>query len=224
MVSLVPLTGWSKQISLAQITFVGAGAFAFLQWAPVSRHHRRPRSSRRCSRSRSAWPWRCPALRLQGLYLALGVDGVRADGRHPVLPATRDPRLRRQADPVVEHPRVRLQPAVRLPRHRLRPGRRHPALHHCRARRRRRARRVAAQEPVRPAAHRAGRQPGRVRDPRRSTRSPPSSVVFVHLGRHRGVRRRAARHLPGHRHRAGLRDARRVSPTCCSSSWAASRS
>ena len=34
MVSLIPLTGWSKQISLAQITFVGAGAFAFLQWAP----------------------------------------------------------------------------------------------------------------------------------------------------------------------------------------------
>ncbi len=34
MVSMVPLTGWSKQISLAQITFVGAGAFAYLEWAP----------------------------------------------------------------------------------------------------------------------------------------------------------------------------------------------
>ena len=72
MLSLVPLTGWSKQISLAQITFVGAGAFAFLRvGARALGTHRRPRSSRRCSRCRSAWPWRCPALRLQGLYLAL---------------------------------------------------------------------------------------------------------------------------------------------------------
>ncbi len=34
MVSLVPLTGWANQISLAQITLVGCGAFAFVQWDP----------------------------------------------------------------------------------------------------------------------------------------------------------------------------------------------
>src|SRR2546430_8975939 len=34
MLSLVPLTGWAGQVSLAQITFAGAGAFAMYQWAP----------------------------------------------------------------------------------------------------------------------------------------------------------------------------------------------
>ncbi len=32
MLSLVPLTGWANQISLAQITLVGCGAFALVQW------------------------------------------------------------------------------------------------------------------------------------------------------------------------------------------------
>ena len=70
MVSLVPLTGWSKQISLAQITFVGAGAFAFLEWAPhlgsilgllVAAAFAVP----------FGVAMALPALRLQGLYLAL---------------------------------------------------------------------------------------------------------------------------------------------------------
>ena len=91
--------------------------------------------------------------------------GLRADGGDPVLPATRDPRVRRQADPLAQHPRLRLQQAVHVPRHRLRPGRRHDALHRRRAGRRRCARRLAAQERVRPPAHRAGRQPGRVARP-----------------------------------------------------------
>src|SRR4029079_5753006 len=33
MLSLVPLTGWAGQISLAQITFVGVGAFAMAEVA-----------------------------------------------------------------------------------------------------------------------------------------------------------------------------------------------
>ena len=70
MVSLVPLTGWSKQISLAQITFVGAGAFAFLQWAPSL-----GTIGGLAVASLFAIPFgvamALPALRLQGLYLAL---------------------------------------------------------------------------------------------------------------------------------------------------------
>jgi branched-chain amino acid transport system permease protein len=70
MVSLVPLTGWSKQISLAQITFVGAGAFAFLQWAPSL-----GTIGGLVVASLFAVPFgvamALPALRLQGLYLAL---------------------------------------------------------------------------------------------------------------------------------------------------------
>ena len=98
MVSLVPLTGWSKQISLAQITFVGAGAFAYLQWAPDL-----GTSAASSVASLFAVPFgvamALPALRLQGLYLALASMAFAADGRDPVLPATRDPRVRRQADP-----------------------------------------------------------------------------------------------------------------------------
>jgi branched-chain amino acid transport system permease protein len=70
MVSLVPLTGWSKQISLAQITFVGAGAFAFLQWAPDL-----GTIGGLAIAAAFAIPFgvamAMPALRLQGLYLAL---------------------------------------------------------------------------------------------------------------------------------------------------------
>ena len=32
MMSLVPLTGWANQISLAQITLAGCGAFALAEW------------------------------------------------------------------------------------------------------------------------------------------------------------------------------------------------
>lgn len=69
MLSLVPLTGWAGQVSFAQITFAGVGAFAMFQWAGTGS------------------PWgllfaallavpfgvlvALPALRLQGLYLAL---------------------------------------------------------------------------------------------------------------------------------------------------------
>ncbi len=70
MLSLVPLTGWSRQISLAQITFAGAGAFAYLEWARdfgtigglfVAALFAVP----------FGVAMALPALRLQGLYLAL---------------------------------------------------------------------------------------------------------------------------------------------------------
>jgi len=70
MVSLVPLTGWSRQISLAQITFAGAGAFAYLQWAPDVGS-----VGGLLLAAAFALPFgmlmALPALRLQGLYLAL---------------------------------------------------------------------------------------------------------------------------------------------------------
>jgi branched-chain amino acid transport system permease protein len=70
MVSLVPLTGWAGQISLAQITFAGAGAFAFAEWAP----HLGTVGGLLVAAA-FAVPFgilmALPALRLQGLYLAL---------------------------------------------------------------------------------------------------------------------------------------------------------
>ncbi len=70
LLSFVPLTGWTKQISLGQITFVGVGAFAFCAWGPhlggigallVAAGLAIPFGALMC----------LPALRLQGLYLAL---------------------------------------------------------------------------------------------------------------------------------------------------------
>jgi branched-chain amino acid transport system permease protein len=70
MVSMVPLTGWSKQISLAQITFAGAGAFAYLEWSHVWGS-----VGGLFVAALFAIPFgvamALPALRLQGLYLAL---------------------------------------------------------------------------------------------------------------------------------------------------------
>jgi branched-chain amino acid transport system permease protein len=70
MASMIPLTGWSKQVSLAQITFVGAGAFGYLQWAPSLGTF-----GGLAVASLFAVPFgvamALPALRLQGLYLAL---------------------------------------------------------------------------------------------------------------------------------------------------------
>ncbi len=70
MLSLVPLTGWAGQISLAQITFAGAGAFAFAEWGP----HLGTTGGLLVA-ALFALPFglliALPALRLQGLYLAL---------------------------------------------------------------------------------------------------------------------------------------------------------
>ena len=145
---------------------------------PFPRHHRR---------SRRRLAVRDPVRRGHGAAGAApagplpraGVDGVRADGRDPLLPATGDPRLRRQTDPGVEHPRVRFQPAVPLPRHRLRPGRRHPAVLS--------PPRSASSACSSSGCTRAGSAGGSPRwatarrraPPSGSTRSPPSSIVFV---------------------------------------------
>ena len=176
MVSLVPLTGWSKQISLAQITFVGAGAFAYLQWSPDLGSIGSACSSRPLFAMPFGVAMALPALRLQGLYLALASMAFAQMAAILFFPQPEI--LGFDGKPIgpIEHLRLRLQPAVRLPRHPLRPGRRHAVLHHGRARRRRCARGVVAQEPVRAPPHRAGRQPGRVRHARRSTRSSPSSA------------------------------------------------
>jgi branched-subunit amino acid ABC-type transport system permease component len=71
MLSLVPLTGWTGQVSFAQITFAGAGAFAMYQWAPFGSGS----PVALLLATAFAVPFgilMClPALRLQGLYLAL---------------------------------------------------------------------------------------------------------------------------------------------------------
>ena len=69
MLSLVPLTGWANQISLAQITLVGCGAFAFVEWGfngnvlglVVAAAFAVPIGLIMAG----------PAIRLQGIYLAL---------------------------------------------------------------------------------------------------------------------------------------------------------
>ena len=76
MLSLVPLTGWAGQISLAQITFVGVGAFAMAQVAGQAGDWFHPGSPLGLVAAAAlAVPFgvlmALPALRLQGLYLAL---------------------------------------------------------------------------------------------------------------------------------------------------------
>ena len=70
MLSLVPLTGWAGQISLAQITFAGAGAFAYVEWGSGL-----GTIGGLLVGALFAVPFgvmmALPALRLQGLYLAL---------------------------------------------------------------------------------------------------------------------------------------------------------
>jgi len=69
MLSLVPLTGWANQISLAQITLVGVGAFALVEWGfngnvlslLIAAAIAVPAGIVMAG----------PALRLQGIYLAL---------------------------------------------------------------------------------------------------------------------------------------------------------
>ena len=70
MLSMVPLTGWSGQISLAQITFVGAGTFAIFKWGPELGS-----ATGLLVAALFTIPFgvlmALPALRLKGLYLAL---------------------------------------------------------------------------------------------------------------------------------------------------------
>jgi branched-chain amino acid transport system permease protein len=79
MLSLVPLTGWSGQISLGQVVFVGVGAFVFAQggaWTPfghLTDFNGNPLGL--LVAAVCAVPFglliALPAVRLQGLYLAL---------------------------------------------------------------------------------------------------------------------------------------------------------
>jgi branched-chain amino acid transport system permease protein len=76
MLSLVPLTGWAGQISLAQITFVGVGAYAMAEVAGDARSWLGPGNPLGLLVAAAvAVPFgvlmALPALRLQGLYLAL---------------------------------------------------------------------------------------------------------------------------------------------------------
>jgi branched-subunit amino acid ABC-type transport system permease component len=76
MLSLIPLTGWAGQISLAQITFVGVGAYAMAEVAGTSSSWFNPGSPLGLIAAAAlAVPFgvlmALPALRLQGLYLAL---------------------------------------------------------------------------------------------------------------------------------------------------------
>jgi branched-chain amino acid transport system permease protein len=79
MLSLVPLTGWSGQISLGQVVFVGIGAFVLVQggaWSPLGmlpNFNGNPLGL--LLAAACAVPFgvliALPAVRLQGLYLAL---------------------------------------------------------------------------------------------------------------------------------------------------------
>ena len=76
MLSLIPLTGWAGQISLAQITFVGVGAYAMAEFAGDAHSLFNPGSPLGLIAAAAvAVPFgilmALPALRLQGLYLAL---------------------------------------------------------------------------------------------------------------------------------------------------------
>jgi branched-chain amino acid transport system permease protein len=70
LLSYVPLTGWAGQISLAQITFAGVGAFAIAEWGSSL-----GTVAALALAAALAVPFgvlmALPALRLQGLYLAL---------------------------------------------------------------------------------------------------------------------------------------------------------
>jgi branched-chain amino acid transport system permease protein len=76
MLSLVPLTGWAGQVSLAQITFVGVGAFAMAEVAGDAQSWLGAGNPLGLLvAAAAAMPFgvlmALPALRLQGLYLAL---------------------------------------------------------------------------------------------------------------------------------------------------------
>ena len=213
MLSLVPLTGWAGQISLAQITFVGVGAFAMAEVAGDAQSWLGPGNPLGLLVAAAvAVPFgvlmALPALRLQGLYLALGVDGVRGDGDPVVLRATGDPR----------HERPHVVDAT-LPRHQLRRSGQLRGARGGRLRGARTLRRVVAARPLRSPAARAARQPGGQCHRRREPGVDQAARVRAGRGDGR-VRGRAARDLPRHRRQHRLRHAARASRSCCCS-WSA---
>ncbi len=177
MVSLVPLTGWAGQISLAAITFVGIGAWATFEFSTAGGelfglelfHPGNPLLL--LVGALVAVPFgvlmALPALRLRGLYLALA---TMAFARMAEFVFFDQPEIfggqgRRIAE--IQHVRHQHQRAVHVPRHRLPTGLRLPDRRRVPARRRRHDDRGDAQGDVRTAPHRHARQPGGVRDARR---------------------------------------------------------
>ena len=126
MLSLVPLTGWANQISLAQITLVGCGAFALVEWGfngnvlglLIAAAFAVPIGLIMAG----------PAIRLQGIYLALA---TMAFARLAEFLFFDQPERVRQRQPAGAQP-VGVRPAggepVQLPRDLVRPGRRVPDL------------------------------------------------------------------------------------------------
>ena len=100
MLSLVPLTGWAGQISLAQITFVGVGAFAMAEvagdaqsWLGAGQPARSARRRRGGGAVRRAHG--VAGAPTAGSLPRPGLDGVRGHGDPVVLRATGDPRHQR---------------------------------------------------------------------------------------------------------------------------------
>ena len=168
------LTGYSGQISLAQYVFFGLGAFAMGKVAggdSLARHGRR----RRHRGARSASITALPAMRLQGLYLALVTFALAQVSRDVIF---QDPRTYGAGPVAVGRLEVfgvsfegdrAVRGAVR---------------HRVRARRDRRAR--APTRLVRATARRHARQPGRLRHPR-PRRAPHQARGVRALLRHRRV-------------------------------------
>ena len=180
MLSLVPLTGWAGQVSLAQITFAGVGAFAMYQFTtgaelPIVHWNIDLGPGNPIGllfAAVLAVPFgvamALPALRLQGLYLALA---------SMAFARMAEPLFFDQPEVFSQQPagrpggvlRLRVHPAAALPA----PG--HGNLRHSRG-----GSGVATAKPLRAPHDRASRQRGRVRhcrhqpSSRRSSRSSPS--------------------------------------------------
>ena len=179
MLSLVPLTGWSGQISLAQITFVGIGAWALVSSRPAAVESVRARAVRQrqpVGAARRGAASRCPfgvlmalpALRLQGLYLALATMAfARMAGVRDLRPTRGVRRTRASASRRSRSSASAFNEPFSFLGIQFGARRRVPALRHRGVRRRRaRGRRAAAQR-VRAPPGRHARQPGRVRHARR---------------------------------------------------------
>ena len=202
MLSLVPLTGWAGQISLAQITFVGVGAFAMAEVAGDAQSWLGAGNPLGLLvAAAAAVPFgvlmALPALRLQGLYLALAsmAFAVMAIPLFFSQPEIFGAAGRKLATPRFfgidfddAHNFLVLAAVVFAVRRALR--------------------RVVAARRVRSPAGRVARQPGGQRDRRRQPGVDQAAGVRAGGGDRR-ARRRPARHVPRHRRHPRLPDAGR---------------
>ena len=204
MLSLVPLTGWAGQISLAQITFVGVGAFAMAEVAGDAQSWLGAGNPLGLLVAAAvAVPFgvlmALPALRLQGLYLALAsmAFAVMAIPLFFAQPEILGTNGRKLATP--RFLGIDFDDPAQL-----------PGAGRGRVRVARVVRRGAAAGPVRSPTARIARQPCRQCDRRREPGDTKLARVRAR-GRDRRVRGWAARHVPGHRGEHRLR-------RCCSGS------